>query len=296
MTNNLDTDRRAMETPAARYLALVHQGRNQWWRYALAIVLVLFCWLTLGYLPYFWLAASDHINTLTVYLAVNFSILMMLAGLALGMRILHHRPLMTLVSVERRLAWRRVVQAAAVWGGIGLVAAAVEHVLYPDRYFVSFEPAEFFIFAAIAIVLTPIQTTTEELLFRGYVMQGLSLFMRRPFAIAALSAAIFTLPHLMNPEMRHGALLLAASYFTIGFLLAIVTLRDGRLELAIGIHAANNLMLALVANYEGSALTSESVFTARELDPVYSLVSLAVGSVLFYGLFFGRRTPNGAGT
>lgn len=285
-----------METPAARYLALVHQGRNEWWRYALAIALILFCWLLLGYVPYFWLVTSGYINTLTVYLAVNFSILMMLAGLALAMRFLHRRPLMTLVSPDRRVAWSRIAQGAAAWSAIGLIAALVEHMLYPDRYYLSFDAPEFFVFAAIALVLTPIQTTTEELLFRGYVMQALSLVMRRPGAIAVASAVVFTLPHLMNPEMRHGGPLLAAAYFTIGLLLAVVTLRDGRLELAIGVHAANNLMLALVANYEGSALTSESIFTARELDPTYSFVSLAVGSLLFYWLFFGRRVSAPAGT
>ena len=126
--------------------------------------------------------------------------------------------------------------------------------LYPDRYYVSFNADRFFLFAAVALVVTPIQTTTEELVFRGYLMQGLSLLARRPAVIAVLSALVFTLPHLMNPEVEHGALLLAASYFTIGLLLAVVTLRDGRLELAIGVHAANNLLLALVANYEGSVL------------------------------------------
>jgi len=40
---------------------------------------------------------------------------------------------------------------------------------------------------------------------------------------------------------------------------------------------------------KGPALTSESIFTARELDSAYSFVSLAAGAVLFYGLFFGRR-------
>ena len=278
------------ENNAERYLALVDLGRNRWWRYALGAVVILFCWLVLGYLPYFWLAASGPLTSLPAYIAINFSIIMMLAGLALTMRFLHRRPLMTLISAERRFAWRRMAQRAAAWGGIGLVAALIEHLLYPDRYYLSFNADRFFLFAAIALVVTPIQTTTEELVFRGYLMQGLRLLLRRPMAIAVLSALIFTLPHLMNPEVQHGALLLAASYFTIGLLLSVVTLRDGRLELAIGLHAANNLMLALVANYEGSVLASDSIFTAREFDPVYSFISLAAGAALFYWLFFGRRS------
>ena len=89
--------------------------------------------------------------------------------------------------------------------------------------------------------------------------------------------------------MEHGPVLLAASYFTIGLLLAVVTLRDGRLELAIGVHAANNLVLVLVANYDGSVLATESILTAAKFDPALSFVSLVVGAVIFYGIFFGRR-------
>jgi hypothetical protein len=282
------------ENNAERYLALVGLGRNQWWRYALGAVVILCCWLVVGYLPYLWLAMSGPSDPLRDYVAINFSIVMMLVGLALTMRFLHRRPLMSLIGPECRLAWGRIAQGAAVWGAIALVAVILEHVLYPDRYYLSFNAERFFFFAAVALVVTPIQTTTEELLFRGYIMQGLSLLLRRPAVIAVLSALIFTLPHLMNPEVRHGALLLAVSYFTIGLLLAVVTLHDGRLELAIGVHAANNLMLALVANYEGSVLASDSIFMARELDPVYSLITLTLGAFIFYWLFFGRN-PRAAG-
>lgn len=272
-----------------RYLNLARAGRNEWWRYALAIPLILAFWLVLGYLPYLALADAERLGPMALYVAVNFSIFMLLAGLAVAMRWLHRRPMSSLVTPVRGLDWGRIAQGAALWGAIALVAAGIEHALYPGRYYLSFDPARFFLFAALVLVVTPVQTTAEELVFRGYVMQSLGLVLRRPALLAVASALVFTAPHLLNPEIqRYGAGLLAAGYFTIGLLLAAVTLRDGRLELAIGIHAANNLVLALVANYEGSVLTTESVFTARELDPAYSLASLAVGAVLFYWWFFGR--------
>jgi membrane protease YdiL (CAAX protease family) len=133
------------------------------------------------------------------------------------------------------------------------------------------------------------QTTAEELVFRGYAMQGLGLLTHRPALIAIASSLIFTAPHLLNPEVHeHGLLIMAANYFVIGMLLATITLRDGRLELAIGLHAVNNVFLALIANYEGSALTTESIFTARELDPVYSLVTMIVGTLVFHRWMFRR--------
>jgi len=82
------------------------------------------------------------------------------------------------------------------------------------------------------------------------------------------------------------------SYPLIGILLATIALRDGRLELAIGLHAVNNVFLALIANYEGSALTTESIFTARELDPVYSLVTMIIGTLVFRWWMFRRAPEN----
>ena len=49
---------------------------------------------------------------------------------------------------------------------------------------------------------------------------------------------------------------------------------DGGLELALGLHVANNLYSALVANYTVSALPSESIFTVNVIDPFYGLISL----------------------
>ena len=84
-------------------------------------------------------------------------------------------------------------------------------------------------------------------------------------------------------------LIMAANYFAIGMVLATITLRDGRLELAMGLHAVNNVFLALIANYEGSALPSEPVFTGTELDPWFTLVAIAIGGIVFYYWVFGRE-------
>jgi hypothetical protein len=273
-----------------RYLDLARQGRNAWWRYALGAVTIAFFWLVLGYVPYLLLVGAGPGDQLLEYLAVNFSIFMMLAGLALAVKLIHRRPLLTLITPEARIDWRRVARGALVWTAIAAVIVVIEHFLYPERYYLSFDAERFFLFLALVLVLTPIQAGTEELVFRAYAMQGLGLLTRRPWVLAVASSLIFTVPHLLNPEVhRYGMLIMAANYFAIGMLLATVTLRDGRLELAIGLHAVNNVFLALVANYEGSALTTESIFTATELDPVYSLITLVIGTLVFHRWVFRRE-------
>jgi len=241
--------------------------------------------------PYLLLVGAGFRGQLLEYLAVNFSIFMMLAGLVLTVKLIHRRPLLTLVTPEARADWRRMGRGALVWAVIAAVIVVIENLLFPDRYYLSFDLGRFLVFLAVVLVLTPIQTTAEELVFRGYAMQGIGLLTRRPALIAVASSLVFSVPHLLNPEVHeHGVLIMAANYFGIGMLLATITLRDGRLELAIGVHAVNNVFLALIANYEGSALVTEAFFTARELDPVYSLVTMIVGTLVFHGWMF-RRAP-----
>jgi len=280
-----------MSPQADRYLDLARLGCNDWWRYLIGVPVIVFFWLVLGYVPYYLLMAAGIADPRLDFVAVNLSIFMMLAGLALVVKLIHRRALSTLVSPDGRLDWARMRRSAATWVALMAVVTAAEHALFPERYYFSFNAARFFVFLPLVVLLTPLQCLAEELVFRGYAMQGLGLLTRRPLAIVVLSSLIFTAPHLLNPEAQaHGVVIVAASYVTMGMLLATIALRDGRLELAIGVHAVNNVFLGLVANYDGSALMTESLFTARELDPVYSLVMLIVAAAVFYGWTF-RRGP-----
>jgi membrane protease YdiL (CAAX protease family) len=275
---------------ADAFLDLARLGRNAWWRYALGLVVIAFFWMGLGYVPYILLVGAGAEPTPVLeFVAVNFSIFMMLAGLAVAVKLVHRRPFASLIAPDLRVDWARVGRGAAPWLVLGAVMALAEHMLYPGRYYLSYDPQRFYPFLLAVLLLTPLQAATEELVFRGYLMQGLGRITRRPLAIAIASSAAFTLPHMFNPEVEaHGMAIMAANYFAIGMLLALVTLRDGRLELAIGLHAVNNVFLALMANYEGSALATESIFMATELDPYYSLVSLVIGGVAFYWWIFRR--------
>lgn len=286
-----------MLTPqTSRYLDLARVGQNDWWRYALGVSTIAFFWLVPGHVPYvFLLGGGVETDPLLDFIAINFSLLMMLAGLAVTVRLIHRRPLLSLVTFAARMDWRRAGRGALAWAVITAAIVLVEHLLFPGRYYLSFNPDRFLPFLAAVLVLTPLQCATEELVFRGYAMQGLGLLTRRPAVIAAASSIAFTVPHLLNPEVaQHGVSVMAANYFVLGLLFATITLRDGRLELAIGLHAVNNVLLALVANYEGSALMTESIFTARELDPVFSLLALIAATLVFHWWIF-RPVPEAPG-
>ncbi len=273
-------------SPTQQYLALADAGRNAWWRYLLGIAAIAAGWIIGGGHAYA-LVLHLPLGSVTEFVAINASILMLLISVVAVVTMLHRRPWRTLVTPYPRIEWRRVAQGAAVWVALSVACSAIEHLLYPGRYAWSFDPQRWLPFALAALLLTPLQCAAEELVFRGYVLQGLGRLLRQPLVLTVLSGVIFTVPHLYNPEVAaYGLAIMAANYFAMGFFLAGVTLRDGRLELAIGAHAGNNLLLALFIRYDDSAFETESVFTAGALDPVYSLLTLVLSALLFYGWFF----------
>jgi phytanoyl-CoA hydroxylase len=275
-----------------RYLALADAGRNAWWRYLLGIAFITASWLIGGGFAY-GLMLRAPLGHVTEFVAINASILMLLAGVVAVVAVLHRRSWRTLVTPHARIDWRRMAQGAAVWVVLSLAFSVIEHLLYPGRYAWSLDLQRWLPFALAALLLTPLQCAAEELVFRGYVLQGLGRLLRQPVVLAVLSSVVFTMPHLYNPEVAaYGLAIMAANYFVMGLFLAAVALRDGRLELAIGAHAGNNLLLALFIRYDDSVFATESVFSAGALDPVYSLVTLILSALLFYWWFF-RRSPAG---
>ena len=169
------------------------------------------------------------------------------------------------------------------------VATFIRAILLPEQYQFSLNLNELLLFIPIAFVLTPIQAGTEELLFRGYLMEGIGSLTRIKTIPVVLSALLFVLPHLRNPEISQGFLLLSSFYFLFGIFSAFITIKDNGLELAIGAHSANNLFIVLFANYADTALPSPAVFTF-EFDPVLALFSFIFIAITFCLITLNRRS------
>jgi hypothetical protein len=286
------------------YLDAAYQGKNNWWRYLLSLAVILFFWLVIGSIPVVLFSAYlmidgnpdsaitetgfSGVDPLLAFFITMSSFVLFFFAIFISIRFIHARPFRSLITPGSRIDWKRASIGFVSWFVIAGLVSIFEVILYPHRYSISFDPVPFLIFAVFAILLIPIQTACEELFFRGYLMQSLGLKIRGIVVLPVISGLIFGALHLWNPEMiaTDGSWMLAVSYFLIGAFAAVITLLDGGLELALGLHAANNLYTALVANYTVSALTSESIFTVNEIDPLYGLISLMAGILVFYLLVF----------
>ncbi|MDQ7784696.1 MAG: CPBP family intramembrane glutamic endopeptidase [Desulfomonilaceae bacterium] len=310
-------ERTIMSVP---YLDLAREGKNDWWRYALGIWITVTLWLGVTTALFMalgaWTAIDGDpstyvdpragkfvgIDPFVHYIILNLGHLAMLLGLFVSVRFIHKRRIRTLVTSARTINWRMVGLGFGLYGSLLIVLTLFDYARSPETYYMTRNPARVLMLAPIVLILTPIQTTTEELVFRGYVMQGAGLLFRRFGLPALISATVFTLPHLANPELVHGFWLVVLYYFGIGLLFALVTLRSNSLEAVIGAHASVNVFSALIVNYSDSALSTESFFFCSNVDAVDNIVLFIVMAVLFYVLLFnvnlagkvGRSTRDAA--
>jgi hypothetical protein len=229
----------------------------------------------------------------TAFLVVMAGYPFFLLGILLVPVIFHRRPPRTLITAAPSINWGRVALGFGVWSGIQALFTGLGYLLDPSGLMFTLNPSTFGPFLVMAVCLVPLQSTAEELLFRGYLVQWASLLSRNRVFLTAVSGMLFTLPHLANPEVGLDVPAMVAQYFALGAFFAWISLRDGTLELAIGAHAANNLFAVLLVNYPNSALPSPSVFTTASFEPLPSLIWLLVGIALFYVAVFvwpWRRT------
>jgi uncharacterized protein len=285
------------------YLDLARGGRNDWWRVVLAVLLMLFMWQIIGAMPsailLVWgmlngtlasnltMSSLAGLDTTAGFVALMLASIFFLFGIFLAIRFLHKRPLRSLVSPARSIAWGRVFQGFGIWFFLVAFVSAVEALLYPGRYVWTLDLPRFIPFVFLALVFIPIQTSAEELFFRGYLLQTAGLRLRNIWGLCAISGFMFGLPHMLNPEASVNYPLLGLYYFAFGFCMAYITLRDGRLELALGAHAANNLFSVIFANYTVTVLPSPSLYTVNVLDPLFSVPAALVGMLIFIWLFTG---------
>ena len=286
----------------SKYLEVAHQGRNEWWRYLISFAVILGFWFIVGSIPVVLLmtyismdadpgtsfsgAGFVGVPVIVEFLFTMSSFIPFLVGTLLAVRFIHARSLKTLVTGESHIRWGRVFAGAAGWLLIAALISTIESLLYPGRYVLTFQPVTLTIYAILALILIPLQTSAEEFFFRGYLLQWMGLRLKNTWLLSLLNGVLFFLPHTANPEMAANSVLIGLGYFVMGFFLTLITLRDNGIELALGMHAANNLFAALFANYTVTALPSPSLFTVQTLDPVYSLISLIVGTIVFYLIFF----------
>lgn len=258
------------------YIKQAFKIKHNWWLYiaGLAIIIIVF---VLGQIPYTIILIAKAVemgldlqkmdlNQTMGLLESNLNLFLMLLSYAAGFlgvlfvaKTLHKQSIRSLTTSRSKIDWKRFWFAFLFWGIISSGLVLVDHYMSPENYVFNFKLVPFLILAAIAIILVPLQTSFEEYLFRGYLMQGIGVLCKNRWVPLIITSSLFGLLHIANPEIEKLGYILLVHYIGTGFFLGIITLMDDGLELALGFHAANNLFTALLVTADWTAFQTNSV-------------------------------------
>ena len=183
-----------------------------------------------------------------------------LVGLYFVVRKLHNQSFISVVTSRNKIDWKRVFFAFGIWALFSSSMIVTSFFVDPSEIKLQFNLIPFLILAVITLVLMPIQTSTEELVFRGYLMQGFFNLARNKWFPLVMTSVIFGTMHIFNPEVQKMGYLILVYYIGTGLFLGIITLMDEGTELALGFHAANNMMAALLITSDFTVFQTHSVF------------------------------------
>lgn len=259
------------------YIAQAYKGLPDLWRYILGIITVFIGWQVFGAVPL--LAAlvvqdgggpamvSGDMGKMASVLGSTPFLFYMLLTFAIGLVCLllyvyyvHRQPFVALTTSRVSIDWKRILFSFVLWGSITSGFIFLEIYLVPEDFQFNFRWDAFWKMAVVAILLIPIQTSMEEYFIRGYMMQGLGVITKNRWFPLVFTSLLFGLLHIANPEVGKLGYGIMVFYIGTGLFLGVLTLMDEGLELALGFHAANNLIAALLVTADWTAFQTDSVY------------------------------------
>lgn len=256
------------------FIAQALKPGNEFWKYLVGLVIIIIA-SVIGQIPFtvavlaksaadgngFSIAPENIMNILEPNLSLFLMLLsyaFTLGAIFIVVRQLHQQSLVSLTTSRKQIDWGRIFFSFGIWSLFTVVSTAMMYFQQPENFVINFKPVPFLILCVIGVVMIPIQTSAEEYLFRGYLMQGFGHVRNKWFPLL-LTSVIFGSLHMLNPEVTKIGNIILIYYIGTGLFLGILTLMDEGMELALGFHAANNLVGALLVTTDWTVFQTHSI-------------------------------------
>jgi len=260
------------------FIQQAYLGKTDIWRFLLTFFLTLVGWQIVGIIPisitaiwhakdYNQFLAAGNDNFMGLGIDANLYLFVMVLMFAIGLAFLfigitgiHKRSIRSVMTSRTSFDWNRFFWAAALWSILSISFMAVDYFNHPQDFVWNFKLVPFIILVLISVLFIPLQTSFEEVFFRGFFMQGIGLASRNRLTPLLLTSIIFGLLHSLNPEVEKMGMQLMIYYIGTGLLFGVITLMDEGLELALGLHAANNITAAIFVTTNWTVFQTDALF------------------------------------
>ena len=195
---------------------------------------------------------------------------------------LNGRSLGITINGTGKIRWDRFFISGGVWmmlSGLYLF------------FYLKFDPANFtlnnkstslILLSVVSVLFIPFQAAFEEVLFRGYLMQGFAALVKNRWFPVIMTSMFFGLMHAFNPEVKEfGFFTMIPQYIVFGMIFGIITVLDDGIEASMGAHTANNIFLCIMVTNQSSALQTPALFEQSVIHPWTEFAALIVTGIVF---------------
>ena len=278
-------------------------GKNSAWRYLIMLLTIFAAANTIGSLPLIikvsQVALTDPVaaaefarspgNPAILGIDPNTGLMMVLLPFAAGfvaflllIKPLHQRTFKMTVNGADSIRWNRFFLGALVWAALSAVYLFIYLKVDPWNFILNDNSEKLAGLILISLLFIPLQSGLEEVVFRGYLMQGFAVVVRKRWFPLLMTSVLFGMLHAFNPEVKEfGFFTMMPQYIVFGLIFGVITIMDDGIEAAAGAHAANNIFLSVMVTQESSALQTASVYEQIEVYPWTDFLNMLLMGALF---------------
>ena len=231
----------------SRYLDLAREGSNSWKAYCFTILIsllgitvggVLFGVLTPLLKSLFPEGALG--KSLGTYIIVGGTFGFGIISFAIAFQKFHKRKFLSLLGVRNKFNVKHYLLGFLSYGVLIFAINLACDFNSFKTFLATAQPSTFLLLFVVGFVFIGLQAFFEELLIRGYLLQGMGLKIKNITWLILSNGFIFALLHL-----GYGIESFIQNLF-LAIVFAIITLQLERLEFVAGAHSAKNLLLTLL--------------------------------------------------
>jgi membrane protease YdiL (CAAX protease family) len=195
---------------------------------------------------------------------------------------LNNQTLKSTINGSKKIRWNHFFISAFIWLMLSAFYLIIYLKLDPANFTLNNKSSSLIILSVISVLLIPFQAAFEEILFRGYLMQGFSVLLRNRWFPLIMSSVLFGLMHAFNPEVSEfGFLTMMPQYILFGLIFGMVTILDDGIEAAMGAHSANNIFLCIMVTNKASALQTPALYEQQNIYPWTEFAGLIITGIIF---------------
>jgi membrane protease YdiL (CAAX protease family) len=264
-------------------------GTNKWWQYVLSILSAVAGIAVVN------MSISQVLPRIKSLFPYNdfgknlftFSLVLLIFGVAViaflvTARKLHQRSKMSFISNQDKFNRKSYFIGFVTWGTLLFIGLVISDYQKFEVFRENFNLVHFLTLFLFGFIAIGVQSFFEELVLRGYLLQGLHLRIKNIAMLIIINGLIFGFLH-----FGYGIESFLSSLF-FGVAFAIIVILQNRIEFVSGAHNANNLLLSLVFLDLSEATSEKFTWAINWVDFSIHVIALLILVGLVYKIF--RKT------